>query len=123
VKIGGDAPREQRVAQALIAEIDLPPNDAAMAELAIDAIGRHISEEGLDVFLGLLAKRHDERKGLTLSPDVARCHEKPQPVHLDVCRRCPRDLMVVLQQPNGIRNAGMFYRREDPRHHGKGEMM
>jgi len=123
VKIGGDAPREQGFAQALIAEIDLPPHDAAMAEFAIDAIGRDVGQESRDVFSRLLAKRHHERERSTLSPDVARCHEEPQPVQLDIRRGCPGDLTVVLQQPYGIRNAGMFYRCEDPLHCDKGKLM
>ncbi|TMK42069.1 MAG: hypothetical protein E6G66_16480 [Actinobacteria bacterium] len=123
VKIRGDAPREQGFAQALIAEIDLPPHGAAITELAIDAVGRDVGHEGLDVFSGLLTKRDHEREGAPLSPDVARYHEEPQPVQLDVRGRRPGDVVAPPQQIHGIRNTGMVYRRENPLDGGNREVM
>ena len=122
MKVGGDSPREQGLAQALIAEIDLPPHDAAMAELTIDAIGCDVGHESLDEILRLLAKRHHKRERSTLPSDVARSHEEPEPVQLDIHRGRP-GLIVVPQQTDGIRNAGMFDRGEDPLHCGKGKLV
>jgi hypothetical protein len=49
-----------------------------------------------------------------LSPDVARDHEEPQPVQLDVRGGRPGDAAVPPQQPYGIRNTRMFYWCENP---------
>src|SRR5437588_9758488 len=120
MKIRGDPPREQRLAQTLIAEIDLPPHGAAVAELAVDAVERDVGRKGRDVFPGLLAKRHHEREGAALSPDVARDHEEPQPVQLDVRGGRPGDAALPPQQPYGIRDTRMFYRRKNKPDCGNG---
>src|SRR5215831_11138165 len=61
VPFRGNAPPKQRAAEIRIPEVELPPKQAALAELVSHLRRREILHQGIHVFLGPVAERHDER--------------------------------------------------------------
>ena len=101
VDIRRDAPWEQRLAQRLVANVELPPEQAALAELVPDVRLREVGHQRVHVRLRPAAERDDQRERRALPADARRGGQESDPVQLHVGRRQPGPAMRVRSSGTG----------------------